>query len=267
MMRSRLLGAVGIVAVVGGVLSAQTPASRAFDVASVKPNRSGLPFGNFQIEGNLVTFTNTALRELIRNAYDIRDLQLIGGPSWLNTDHFDIAAKADVSAAERLDLPRIKIMTRALLAERFKLVVHNERREMPIYALVLARSDGTFGAQLRRTTVDCATAKDCGTRGGPGTLRGRGITMVQLAISVLPWVDRLAVDRTGLTGTFDVDLQWTPDRLPPGASPPGVSPPPIDTNSASIFTAVQEQLGLKLESTKGPVDVLVIDHVEPPTPD
>jgi uncharacterized protein (TIGR03435 family) len=162
----------------------------------------------------------------------------------------------------------MKLMTRTLLADRFKLVVHGETREMPIYALVLARRDGTLGPQFHHSTVDCtASTARCGAgKTGDFTMHGEAIPMGQLLVGLLPWVDRFIVDRTGLTGIFDVDLQWTPGRLPPGAGPPG-GPPPVDPNRPSIFTAVQEQLGLKLESAKGPVDVLVIDHIERPTED
>lgn len=264
-----------------------------FEVASVKPNRSGdakvliqtLPGGRFTAE-------NVTLRMLIRNAYQLQDVQMAGGPSWLNTDRFDIVAKADGDgpgdpfAAERPGTPsRGQLMLRALLAERFRLEVHNESREMPIYALVPARSGGALGPQLHHSSLDCsapgadrrvvASSKgspaaghpQCGIRLFPGNMIAGGASMGQIAGSLATFVARLVFDRTGLAGVFDFTLTWTPDQMPqPGydrkAAAMGLAP--IDPNGPSIFTAVQEQLGLKLDSQKGPVDVLVIDRAEHP---
>jgi bla regulator protein blaR1 len=190
-------------------------------------------------------------------------------------------------------------MLRALLADRFKLVVHKESREMPIYALVTARSDKKFGPQIHPTTIDCAAlaaqstlrekegkekskeergsaplAKPaagqrppCTMMMAPGRMSASAMTMATLASSLSGSVQRTVLDQTGIKGTFDLDLTWTPDRMPQGSAggnPPGKSKAlKIDPNGPSIFSALQEQLGLKLESTKGPVDVLVIDHVHP----
>jgi uncharacterized protein (TIGR03435 family) len=184
-----------------------------------------------------------------------------------------------------------------VLVDRFKLAVHNESRELPIYELVKARSDGKLGPQLHPATVDCAALAAargrgapppggpgpggpgfgpggrpvCGMMVGPANLAAGGQSMAQFAALLSGRVQRVVIDRTGLTGNFDFDLTWTPDQMPqgqPGPPPPGAPPlPPIDPNGPSIFTAVQEQLGLKLESTKGPVDVVVIDRAEQPTED
>jgi uncharacterized protein (TIGR03435 family) len=177
-------------------------------------------------------------------------------------------------------------MLRKLLEDRFQLKTHVETKELPLFALVLARADGTLGPRLRRRTIDCISAaaarerKDkllfdptpperriCGGRAGPGTLIASGATMtniVQGLAAQVPGVDRVVVDRTGLIGTFDVDLTWnfegTVEHL-------GVQLPPPDRDAPNLFTALQEQLGLKLESRKGPIDVLVIDHVEKPSED
>jgi uncharacterized protein (TIGR03435 family) len=176
---------------------------------------------------------------------------------------------------------------RNLLVERFGLKARSETREMPRYDLVLARSDGRLGAQLTKSTTDCqaifAAARrgggppappapgerpQCGMRIGPGVLSGGAFPLSQLATALSPMVQRVIIDRTGLTGLFDIELKWTPDQFPQGAPPPGAPAlPPIDPNGPSIFTALQEQLGLKLEATRGPVDVLVIDSVSQPTPD
>jgi bla regulator protein blaR1 len=173
-------------------------------------------------------------------------------------------------------------MLRSLLADRFRLSVHNETRELPVYALTMARTDGRLGSQLKQSTVDCQAARGAG-RGGPPTGAGTppcsmrvapgalflsGFPLSQLATALSNFVRRTVVDSTGLAGTFDVELHWTPEQMPQGTAPSGAPPlPPPDPNGPSIFTAVQEQLGLKLEASKVPQEVLVIDHVELPTPD
>lgn len=269
-----------------------------FEVASVKPNKSG--DGRVMIgvqPGGRFTATNVPLRLLIRNAYQLQDFQIIGAPDWLSSDRFDIAAKAenddagDPFRAEKQGEPsRGQLMLRALLAERFKLVAHNENREMPIFALVLARGDGKLGPQLQKSTTDCEAIMaagrgrgrgaqpppgpaqlgdrvPCGIRIAPGNMAVGGSTLTQFANSLGMFVGRVVVDRTGLSGAYDFNLTWTPDQManrPPGAPEPLVNGVPVDPNGPSIFTAVQEQLGLKLDSQKGPIAVLVIDRVEHP---
>ncbi len=272
--------------------------------------------------GGQFTITNAPLRLIIRNAYRLQDFQIVGGPGWLNSDRFDIVAKSDPTATQ----DQTQAMVKALLAERFKLKVHTESRELPLYALQLARSDGKLGPKIKTAAVDCAALAaarrggppppgaggpggpggpglitrggpggpggagappppgggpggargpdspfgPCGMRIGPGNIAANGQPMSQLATTLSIWVNRTVVDRTGLTGSFDLELSWTPEQLPQGRGdpPPGAPPlPPIDPNGPSIFTAVQEQLGLKLDSQRGPVEVLVIDGVEQPTED
>jgi uncharacterized protein (TIGR03435 family) len=156
---------------------------------------------------------------------------------------------------------------------------------MPFYAVTFAGVDKTAGPGLRASSINCeamrgrgrggpapgppgpAERPQCGMRMAPGQIAAGGISIAQLVLVLSQSVQRSVIDRTALAGTFDVDLTWTPDRLPLGPPPPGVQPPSIDPNGPSLFTAIQEQLGLKLESDRGPVDVLVIDHVERATPD
>jgi uncharacterized protein (TIGR03435 family) len=158
---------------------------------------------------------------------------------------------------------------------------------MPIYALIRAREDGKLGNELKPSTIDCEAfgaarrggsapqfkpgeRPVCGIRMGFGELAGGGFPLSSLASSLVQTVERIVVDRTGLSGNFDFYVRWTPERLPPGAPtdrPFRMNGAEIDPSGPSIFTALQEQLGLKLESTRGPVDVLVIDHVERPSPD
>ncbi|HEY7441324.1 MAG TPA: TIGR03435 family protein [Vicinamibacterales bacterium] len=281
-------------------LLAQTPAPRpdsgvtapspTFEVASVRPNKSGEPFVRLGIQpGGRYTATNVPLRLLIRNAYQLQDSQIIGAPGWVDSDRFDIVAKAegDVPPSVPGGPPGpIQFMLRALLAERFNLKMHSEQRELPIYALVLARADGRLGPQLRPAAADCAAVLaarrggpppaspqpgerlPCGMRIGPGQLSGGSLPLSLFASTISPFVQRVVVDRTGLSGNFDFELSWTPDQIPQGPPPPGApQQPPIDPGGPSILTAVQEQLGLKLDSTRGPVEVFVIDNVTQPTPD
>lgn len=242
---------------------AQAPASDApkpsFDVASIKLNKSrDSSSGSSTRPGGRLTVTNETLRQLIRDAYVLQDFQVVGGQGWTSDDRFDIVAKAEGNP----DADQIRLMLRSLLAERFHLIVHGETKEMPVYALVRAREDGKLGPSLIVSDVDCggptAQARPCGAHMNSGskgaTLVAVSTTMARLAASLSSQLQRIVLDRTGLAGGFDIDLRWTPETA-------------ADTSGPSLFTAVQEQLGLKLESTRGPVDLLVIDHVEPPTPD
>jgi uncharacterized protein (TIGR03435 family) len=268
-----------------------------FEVASIKPNKSG--DGRIMVSaqpGGRFTATNVPLNLLIRNAYQLQDFQIVGGPDWISSDHFDIVAKAesddmgDPFRSGKLGEPsRGQLMLRALLAERFKLQVHDDTREMPIFALVLGRPDGKLGPKIHQAAVDCDAVRaagrgrgappsgppppgerpQCGIRMAPGNMLVGGATLTQFANTIGNFVGRIVVDRSGLTGAYDFDLTWTPDQIradsrPPGAPDPMINGVPIDPNGPSIFTAVQEQLGLKLDSQKGPVRVLVIDRVEHP---
>ena len=264
-----------------------------FGAASVKSNRAGgvtAPFGIGFLSGGRFTATNVTLQRLIAVAYGSHQLlptsRMVGGPGWIATDRFDVLAKTDdPDAAREVDgVPRRFLMLRTLLADRFRLVVHNESRALPIYALVIARSDKKLGPRLRASTIDCAESRARADATAPPppprpderpscsidvrgySLVGGGVTMSQLANALSDRADRVVVDRTSLTGTFDLDLAWTPSASASQSVPPGVQA--TDSSAlVSIFTALQEQLGLKLESTKGPVDVLVIDHAEHPAAD
>ena len=292
-----LLTAAGVV---GGVhaFTAQTPRNQEFEAASVKQNTSVNGRRNLEVTpGGRFVATFATLRELVTLAYTLPsgrvrdDSQISGGPGWINSDHFDVVAKAadlpagfnsNVAAgaarpSEANAIEQIRLMLRTLLADRFKLTIHNEIMNRPVYALVVARQDGRLGSQLHKVEIDCAALRDEAERsarpessasscGGfrllrPGRLTGHAVTMSLLAASFPGSVGRIVVDRTGLAGTFDLDLEWTPEQSPPST---GV---PLQTDGVSIFTAVREQLGLRLESTEGQLDVLVIDRVERPTLD
>jgi uncharacterized protein (TIGR03435 family) len=265
------------------LLHGQAPDQKllAFEVASIKPNTGGPVSGMTRFSGGRYVTRYRALKELIGYAYGVggrslSDRQIFGDPAWLNVDRFDIEATAPgIPDDSRGMIPSaVELRIRSLLEERCALVTHLEQRELPLYALVLARRDGRLGPGLRRRTTPClsATGLDgtvgskhmtCGGRAQPGMLFGTGGTIDNVAYGIgqfMPDVDRVVVDRTGLIGTFDFELTWTPES-PFGAARDG------DSKAPSLFTALQEQLGLKLEPTNGPVDVLVIDHVEHPTPD
>ncbi len=265
------------------IVMAQAPAvdmeKLRFEVASVKPNKSADQNSSLRLQpGGRIVATNVAVRLLIRNLYNVQAYQIVGAPDWIESERFDIEAKADREYPPQADAPAPELlaMMRNLLAERFKLAVHHESREQPVYALVAARADNALGPQLRRVDVDCAAEAaramaarrggappppadpnkmpQCGTRVRPGHLMARGATLQQLTRSLSQFLGRTVVDRTNLSGTFDIDLEWAPEET-------------ADAKGPSIFTAVQEQLGLKLNSERAAVEVLVIDRVERPDPD
>jgi uncharacterized protein (TIGR03435 family) len=275
-------------------LAAQSPPvpsdGPVFEVASIKPHptgRTGPTRSQAQPGGRFVA-ENIAVRLLIGQAYQVPSYRLVGGPSWIESESFDIDVKANGELSARGALRPLDGALRGLLADRFKLVVHMETRRLPIYSLVMARADGRLGPNLTRSSItDCTAvlsavpaapggggpppppapggkAPPCGVMAGNGTFSADSRSLSQLAAIVSAMVDRRVVDQTGLTGLFNAHLTWTPDQMPQQLNP---NAPPIDPNGPSLFTAVQDQLGLKLESTTGPVDVLVIDSVERPTPD
>jgi uncharacterized protein (TIGR03435 family) len=268
-------------------IRAQTPApafprfvgpEEPFEVASVKPNRSGQVQWDFDSPPGRVVATNVVLRDLIRFAYyiyggdwDIR----IAAPDWVKTARFDIDARTPGSVSQA----RAMSMLRHLLADRFDLRVHYEMRQRPIYALVMARSDRRLGPQLKPNPIDCGaysaavqaaragrgalppTDPDhptCGQRGAPGHIIASGLNMTQLSLSLAGSAGRPVSDETGLGEQgFDYELRWAPVLAPD--SPTATGP--------SIFTALEEQLGLKLLPKEGPVDVLVVDSIKQPAAD
>jgi uncharacterized protein (TIGR03435 family) len=264
---------------------AQTPASAAFEVASVK---SGDPSSHqmmLRMGSARFTAQNVPLKMLIQYAYGLKsDDQLSGGPGWLGSKTFDIDAKQDdAQAAEFQKLPQdkrsaqVQAMLQGLLAERFKLQISRQTKELPIYALVVAK-----GGVKMKPAIAAPTAVPVSSDGAPVkrpgrmTMSGRGqVTGEEVPVSVLADIlsrqpeteGRVVVDKTGLTGNYSFALKWTPESGAPamGGSGGGGAPPPADDAGPSFFTALQEQLGLKLESQKGPVEVLVVEHAEEPS--
>ena len=235
-------------------VSGQQSSRLAFDVASVRPNRSGSPSVSMRRVGGGFEAVNVTPRDLILVAFDVPRFAIADLPSWAESERFDVSARADASrppAPATADMP----MLRTLLEDRFRLTVHTDMREMQVYALVMARRDGQPGPQLRRSTVDCKAAaagagSPCGGQNGPGFSKGVGRVISGFVLFLSSQVRRPVIDRTGLTGTWDIDLTFNPD-----------SP---DDPRPSLFTALQEQLGLRLEPSRETVQVLVIDRIERP---
>jgi uncharacterized protein (TIGR03435 family) len=257
-----------------------------FEAASVKPSNPASPGQSIRRQpGGRFNTINMPVRGLITFAYQIQSFQLVGGPSWLSNDRFDIVAKMEGDPPPVIPgtgADHMMLATRTLLADRFKLAMHKETRELDIYALTMARPGGKPGKALKPASGDCS-AEAFARRGAapppPGTppvvcgiqmsmsrVRFGGYPLSLFANSLSSQVGRFVVDRTGLTGNWDFDLSFTPDPTR-GAPPTGPDAAPFDPNGPSLFTALQEQLGLKLEATKGPVEVWVIDSVQQPTPD
>jgi len=213
-----------------------------FDVAAIKrspPDHVGAQVF-FQPGGKFAALT-APLKTLVCFAYQLRDHQVTGGPGWFDLEPFDITAKADGPASYQ----QLQIMVQTLLADRFQLKFHRETKEQPIYALVLAKN----GPKLKQAGNP---GRGVGF-GARGSLNGNGTDMATFASALSGKLGRSVVDRTGLQGFYDFLLTWTPDEAQ------------ADTPGPSLFTAIQEQLGLRLESIKGPVEILVVDHAERPS--
>jgi len=275
-----VLGATGLAG-----QSAPSPSLPRFDAASIRSDKSGGDRGGRILAGRFEQ-TNVSLRQLVQSAYGRRNI--VDGPAWIDSDRFDVIATGAFTLAGYLpgvdgSPPVVSRMLQGLLIDRFRLLVHEESRTLPVYALVPARSDGRLGPLLRRSTVDCGAVLAAAAAGGrpapppapgpppcsiglrPGSLVASGVTMAQLVNALSNTVDRPAVDRTGLSGYFDVEVHWAPGLA--ASTDAGSSNDRSADSAVSIFTAVDEQLGLKLEAARGPVDVLVIDRAERPAED
>jgi uncharacterized protein (TIGR03435 family) len=209
-----------------------------FEVASIKPNKSAGGISGIHVTTGRVTMENVSLKKLTLWAYDIPDDReyALAGPDLLTSEHFDIQA----SFPAETPMERVRLMTQALLAERFKLALHKESRQLPMYVLVVAKNGPKIHA------VEDGSAK---TSFRPGHFEATKIPMPHFADLLARFLVRQVVDETGLKGVFDFTLEWSPEEMKTG-------------DGASLFTALQEQLGLKLEARKGPVEVLVVDHIE-----
>jgi uncharacterized protein (TIGR03435 family) len=239
----------------------------AFDVVSVKPNKLGSGNMSWMTKPDGYACVNISLKTLIASAYGVRQDLVSGGPGWVESQGFDVDAKVageDVEALKKLTGPQRNSMLQPLLADRFKLKVHTETKILPTYDLVVAKG----GPKL--TEVPAADLADDGKdpehskhpymmEVGPGTFKGQAMSLQFIANHLSFVLEKTVTDKTGLKGKYDIELKWTPEG-PKAAGDDGSS-----DSTTSIFTAVQEQLGLKLVPAKGPVETLVIDRVELPT--
>jgi uncharacterized protein (TIGR03435 family) len=247
-----------------------SPRARAFDVASIKPNRTGeLMVRTDTRPGGRFIAVNATLNTLLQLAYGLESFEIVGAPGWSASDHFDI----DARASEELPplegpthaSPAVQEMLRSLLHDRFALMAHSETRERDALALTLARNDGRLGPHMTASTIDCAAQfaaatpvagrPACGLRMAPGSIVLEGVPLSQLTASLSAMLGRQVLDHTGLTGNFDLQVSWDPP-VPGGAS---------RADGVSLFTALGDQAGLRLSATRAPGTVLVIDSVQHPT--
>jgi uncharacterized protein (TIGR03435 family) len=278
------------VSLLATALSAQS-AAPAFDVASVKRSPDA-PFGFPGVmlqPGGRVTSPGTSVRQLVLVGYGLQDLQVTGGPPWIASDLYAIDARTAADATRA----SVRLMVKSLLADRFHLAAHVEKRELPSLVLVPASRDGKLGPRLRRSGGDCTAptpppgvplppppppggqaftpvlpqdplGPQCGAISFPGWISGRRMTMAQLTIMLTQMTRRIVVDESGLAGEFDLDVTFMPDepvRLNGAAAPPSLAM----ADRPSLTTAIQEDLGLKLDPRRREVDVLVIDRIERPS--
>jgi uncharacterized protein (TIGR03435 family) len=268
-----------LLALVPAAALAQAPA---FEVATVKPAAPDAR-GRFISPGpgGGIRITNMTLKDMVEFAWNLQPFQLSGGPAWLDSVHYDVVAEPEAKpgAKGRANPDEMRLMLQSLLKDRFQLRIHQDTKELPIYALVLARKDGKLGPDLVESKEGSCVKVDpsqpppppqpgaprprfCGNMMiGPFSLEAYQHTMAELAPLLSRMVERKVVDQTGLKGNYDISLQFPHDD-PPTA--PDASPARPDM-AAAIFSTFPERLGLKFESTKGPVEVIVIDSAEKPS--
>ncbi len=310
MKTSAALQCLAIVLAAALTLDAQTAATPAFEVASVKPSGPGDPSNPLSMipivapqPGGRFRAANMPLWALVATAWELPDFRVVGGAKDLMSLKYDVTAKADGGAT--LGMKQILPLLKTLLAERFQLKTHMEAREMALYELVLARSDGRLGPELKPTKSDCTHVDELNAKraeavakgdfaailpkpgefpactispnlaGGPGnlSLHGDGQEMKTLVDLLSQFTGKYVRDTTGLTGRYDFDIKLDLQALMGLIQKLGMNIPSAalanlpQSDGSALLTALDEQLGLKLKSARGPVDVLVIDHVEAPTPD
>jgi uncharacterized protein (TIGR03435 family) len=232
-----------------------------FEVASIRMSAQR-PTGSMgQVSPERFSRRYTTLSTLVSYAYEVTPEQIQGGPDWMRSQRFDVDAKADAEPTAM----QMRMMVRQLLVERFRLKVHVETKELPRYALVTVRNDGQLGERVRPSQIDCSSENGRVSRdvsqgqcavmtrssGDSVTMVVRGTRLHQFAQLLQNQAGRVVVDKTGLTGTYDIELEVARQSSP---------------GEVSLFTALQEELGLKLQPERGPVQVLLIDHAEQPTP-
>jgi uncharacterized protein (TIGR03435 family) len=275
---------------IGAVVSAQTQSSTAptyeYEVATILPSKpGGNGVGLLPSPDGLIA-RNATLQMLVTAAYGVEKYQVSGGPSWFTSDVYDIDAKMESSVADALQKLTATERTKArrqmlqkLLADRFSLTVRHETSELPIYSLVVTKNGPKIkqatpgdsyanGLRDRNGNIRGAGATFIGVKAGALTLTGQSVPIANLVDLLARYVDRPIVDKTGLAGNYDFYLQFTMNQGALQASGSDASSrdsAPTDTNAPYLLAAVQEQLGLKLESGRGPAETIVIDHVERPS--
>jgi uncharacterized protein (TIGR03435 family) len=222
-----------------------------FDVATIRPADPNAVNGNFIIGGHRIVIQNQTVGSLISFAFSLHPKQIVDGPAWLDTQGYDIVGQSETEGVP--DLKQTQEMLQKLLISRFGLQFHREKRELSIYAIVVAKG----GPRLAKSTAspDELPTQSGGRNGKEQTRRFTNNSMSDLALGMVNFLDRPVVNETGLPGRYDFILKWTPDNAP--VTEQGAVP--------GLFTAFQEQLGLKLEPKKGPADVLVISRCEKPS--
>jgi bla regulator protein blaR1 len=222
-----------------------------FEAASIKPPDPNYSGSGWNTSTGRITVRNMTLRQLVMLAYDVKDYQVSGGPKWLDDDRYTIVAKLEDAGQPaprgKENDARLRLAMQSLLADRFRMAMHTESREMSAYALVVARN----GFKLQKSEAAGGSSSSWGSHSGHGTATFKGASMERLAYHLASMLDRPVVDRTGVQGVFDFSLQWSADDA-------------VDPSGPSIFTAIQEQLGLKLEGQKVPMEIIAIDHAEKP---
>lgn len=257
-MKEQIGKAALLLSIGAGLVHAQT----AFEIASIKPNTSGDRWESVSpISAGRFTARNVTVEWLLRNAYRIEPFQIAGLPGWANSERFDISAKA---SAVNVTPDEVRMMLRTLLADRFQAGLHREVRDLPAYALVVAKN----GPKLAK--AKSATCDGPGDASSPcGGFRiykrsqmwGNTVTVKQFAAELTFMMGRMVVDKTALAGLFDIRVEWTPEHFGPE---PGTEVRPDEAN-ATLFTAIQEKLGLKLVSEKAPVEMVIVERVSRPT--
>lgn len=270
----------------------QTPASPSFtfEAASIKPNVSGSGSSSSNTGQGRLTATNVTVKQLIMQAYRVQDFQIIGGPDWIDTERFNVQAKAEDGAIpdtppppDDPDKPRpLELMIQSMLADRFQLSLNRETRELPVYTLTVAKDGPKIkpvspeqneiapptqagagrGGDIRQTGAVGAGSMNTNVNRTKGEMNANTVPISRFVTALSRQLRRPVIDKTDLKGMYTLHLEWTPDSGPIGG--PNTDAPSEPTGP-SLFTAIQEQLGLRLSSTKGPVDVLVIRNVQKPS--
>jgi uncharacterized protein (TIGR03435 family) len=246
--------------ILGILLSLPSAHAQSFEVAAIRPAVPGTRGYGIQFTpGRRVLLKNVTLAFLVQSAWDVRDFQLSGATGWMNSERFDIEAKLDADVPDTAErLPQVRTAIQKLLADRFNLVSHRETKEMPVYALTIAKE----GSRMKSSAAETQSS----IMKNGSKIEAQHASMADLARVLSNIVERPVLDRTAIATFSDFTLQWTPDLTEAPATKDAQNPaPPSLADGPSLFTAIREQLGLRLEPQKGPVNIVVIDRAEKPS--